>query len=556
MQTDIEIAQQAELLSIEQVAAKLALTTDELEFYGQDKAKVVPKSMRGRNGKLILVTAMSPTKAGEGKTTTSIGLADALAQRGKKVVLALREPSLGPSFGMKGGACGGGYAQVVPMADINLHFTGDLHAISVAHNLLAALIDNHIYQGNQLAINPERIVWKRVVDLNDRALREITVGLPSANGMKNGIPHQSGFDITVASEIMAILCLSRDLMDFKHRVAKIVVAYNQAGGVVTAGDLRAEGALALLMKDAIKPNLVQTLEGTPALIHGGPFANIAHGCNSLLATKLGLDLADYVVTEAGFGADLGAEKFFDLKCAIGELKPDAVVLVATIRALKLHGGVDLIDLASENLMAIEAGFANLKQHIINIRKFALEPIIALNYFPTDTEAEIALLKKLTEGIGAKLAVSKVFAEGGAGGLELADAVLTQLNQSVENRFAPLYGDDLSIFDKLTTVARQIYGAKQVILTQPAQQQLVDLERLGYEKLRVCIAKTQYSFSDDEKLLGAPTGHDFHVRELRLAAGAGFVVAVAGSIFTMPGLPKMPIACQVDIDKNGVIKGLF
>ncbi|MDO4870573.1 MAG: formate--tetrahydrofolate ligase [Candidatus Saccharibacteria bacterium] len=556
MKTDIEIAQSAKILPIEQVAAKLNLMIDELEGYGRDKAKIVPKTQRNRNGKLILVTAISPTKAGEGKTTTSIGLADALAQLNKSVAVALREPSLGPSFGMKGGACGGGYAQVVPMADINLHFTGDLHAISAAHNLLAALIDNHIYQGNQLKINPERIIWRRVVDLNDRALREITVGLPSANGMNNGVVHQSGFDITVASEIMAILCLSRDLMDFKARVSRIVVAYNQADKPVTAGDLQAEGALTLLMKDAIKPNLVQTLEGTPALIHGGPFANIAHGCNSLIATRAALDLADYVVTEAGFGADLGAEKFFDLKCAIGGLKPDAVVLVATIRALKMHGGMELANLETENLTAVETGFSNLAQHIANIRKFGLEPIIALNYFPTDTDAEIDLLEKMVTQTGAKLATSKVFTDGGAGGLELADLVLAQLNQPINNHFTSIYTEEMSIVDKINVVAKQIYGAGRVILSQQAQQQLADLERLGYNKLRVCIAKTQYSFSDNDKILGAPTGHDFHVRELRLAAGAGFIVVIAGNIFTMPGLPKQPIACQVDIDRNGTIYGLF
>ena len=554
MKTDIEIAQSAKMLPITAVAEKLNLQVDDLEVYGRYKAKIKIKNLSltdKPSGKLILVTAMSPTKAGEGKTTTSVGLADALASLGKKTVLALREPSLGPSFGMKGGACGGGYAQVVPMEDINLHFTGDIHAITAAHDLLAALVDNHIYQGNELQIDPEKIVWKRVVDLNDRALRDIEV----ARGGKNGVPHSSGFDITVASEIMAILCLSHDLMDFKARVAKIVVAYDVIGRPVTAHDLRAEGALALLMKEAILPNLVQTLEGTPALIHGGPFANIAHGCNSLVATELALHLADYVVTEAGFGADLGAEKFFDLKCRLGNLTPSATVVVATIRALKTHGGVAFSNLATENLAAIEAGFANLARHIKNVRQFGVEPVVALNHFPTDTAAEIDLLRNKLAEIGVKMAVSKVFVEGGTGGRDLAEIVLQNIECASSN-FAPLYPTDADIADKIATVATKIYGARRVVYSEVAQAQLETLRQNDYGNLLVCIAKTQYSFSDDEAKLGAPQDFDFHVRELRLSAGAGFVVAISGTVLTMPGLPKVPAACEMDIDQNGKITGLF
>lgn len=550
MKTDIEIAQEAKLLPIEVVAEKLGLSSQDLEVYGSDKAKIKRVPSAGSQGKLILVTAMSPTRAGEGKTTTSVGLADALSCLGKKTALCLREPSLGPSFGMKGGACGGGYAQVVPMEDINLHFTGDIHAISVAHNLLSAMVDNHIYQGNELDIDPERIIWKRVVDLNDRALRRITV----AQGDPKATPHASGFDITVASEIMAILCLSQGLTDFKARVAKIVVAYNRSGEPVTAQDLQAEGVLALLMKDAIKPNLVQTLEGTPALVHGGPFANIAHGCNSLIATKLGLSLADFVVTEAGFGADLGAEKFFDLKCRLGDLKTDAVVVVATLRALKMHGGVAFEDLSLENLSALRAGLANLQKHIENVRLFGLEPVVALNYFPSDSEAEIELLRSELEKIGVKMAVSKVFAEGGAGAEDLAKLVIEKSHEA--NNFAPLYSAELGLKDKINTIAQKIYGAKSVIFSPEAEEQLADLKKQGYDDLLVCIAKNQYSFSDDETKLGAPSGHDFHIRELRLSAGAGFVVAIAGTVMTMPGLPKVPLACHMDIDENGKITGLF
>lgn len=551
MKTDIEIAQSAQMEPISQIAAKIGLLESDLEKYGEHKAKIKSYRSNENLGKLILVTAMNPTKAGEGKTTTSVGLADALSKRGKKTILALREPSLGPSFGMKGGACGGGYAQVVPMEDINLHFTGDIHAITVAHDLLAAMVDNHVYQGNELKINPDKIVWNRVVDLNDRALRRITV----AEGDKNGIPHQSSFDITVASEIMAILCLSRDLMDFKARVAKIVVAYDEDDKPVTAHDLRAEGALALLMKDAIRPNLVQTLEGTPAIIHGGPFANIAHGCNSLIATKLGLELADYVVTEAGFGADLGAEKFFDLKCRLGGLTPDAAVIVATVRALKTHSGVNFNDLAKENLEAIRAGFTNLRRHIENVRKFGIEPVVALNHFPTDTEVETKLVEELVSEMGVKIARSNVFAEGGAGGLALADAVLEQIETN-SSQFSPIYADDLPIRDKIKTIATKIYGARSVIFDEKTKKQLVELDKNGYGKLLVCIAKTQYSFSDDEKMLGAPTDYDFRVRELRLSAGAGFVVAVSGAILTMPGLPKVPAACGMDISSDDKIIGLF
>lgn len=554
MKTDIEIAQSTKLQPIEQIAQKIGLDEDALELYGKYKAKIKAAQLcltEQKTGNLILVTAMSPTGTGEGKTTISVGLADALSLLGKKTVLALREPSLGPSFGMKGGACGGGYAQVVPMEDINLHFTGDIHAITAAHNLLASLIDNHIYQGNQRKINPNKIIWKRVVDLNDRALRDIEV----ARGGKNGVPHASGFDITVASEIMAILCLSQDLMDFKTRVAKIVVAYDENDRPVTAHDLRAEGALALLMKDAIHPNLVQTLEGTPALIHGGPFANIAHGCNSLIATKLALRLADYVVTEAGFGADLGAEKFFDLKCRLGNLKPAAVVVVATIRALKTHGGVMFDDLVAENLAALEAGFANLARHIENVRQFGIEPVVVLNHFPIDTAAEIDLLRNKLATIGVKMAVSNVFAEGGAGGKDLAEMVLQTIEQT-NAQFAPLYSADANIADKIFQVATKIYGARQVVYSDAAQAQLEALRHNGYGNLLVCIAKNQYSFSDDETKLGAPQDFDFHIRELRLSAGAGFVVAISGTVLTMPGLPKVPAACNMDIDSRGVITGLF
>lgn len=554
MKTDIEIAQSTKLQPIEQIAQKIGLDEDALELYGKYKAKIKAAQLcltEQKTGNLILVTAMSPTGAGEGKTTISVGLADALSLLGKKTVLALREPSLGPSFGMKGGACGGGYAQVVPMEDINLHFTGDIHAITAAHNLLASLIDNHIYQGNQREINPNKIIWKRVVDLNDRALRDIEV----ARGGKNGVPHASGFDITVASEIMAILCLSQDLMDFKTRVAKIVVAYDENDKPVTVHDLRAEGALALLMKDAIHPNLVQTLEGTPALIHGGPFANIAHGCNSLIATKLALRLADYVVTEAGFGADLGAEKFFDLKCRLGNLKPAAVVVVATIRALKTHGGVMFDDLAAENLTALEAGFANLARHIENVRQFGIEPVVVLNHFPIDTAAEIDLLRNKLATIGVKMAVSNVFAEGGAGGKDLAEIVLQTIEQT-NAQFAPLYSADADIADKIFQVATKIYGARQVVYSDAAQAQLETLRHNGYGNLLVCIAKNQYSFSDDETKLGAPQDFDFHIRELRLSAGAGFVVAISGTVLTMPGLPKVPAACNMDVDSRGVITGLF
>ncbi len=551
MKTDIEIAQEARMLPIDQVATKIGLLTDNLEVYGKYKAKITSYQKTNKTGKLILVTAMSPTKAGEGKTTTSVGLADALTRRGKKTILALREPSLGPSFGMKGGACGGGYAQVVPMEDINLHFTGDIHAITVAHDLLSAMIDNHIYQGNELKIDPKRIVWKRVVDLNDRALREIEV----AQGGKNGTPHKSGFDITVASEIMAILCLSRDLMDFKSRVAKVVVAYNELGEPVTAHDLEAEGALALLMKDAIKPNLVQTLEGAPTLIHGGPFANIAHGCNSLIATKLSLELADYVVTEAGFGADLGAEKFFDLKCRLGELTPSAVVVVATIRALKLHGGVAYDNLSEENTKAIKIGFGNLARHIANVRQFGINPVVALNYFPTDTEVEINLIRELVSSLDVDMAVSKVFRDGSKGGLDLADKVIKQI-EAGDNNFSLLYKADLPIEQKIETIATKIYGAKAVVFSPEAKSQLDELKAHGFGNLLVCIAKTQYSFSDDETRLGAPKDFDFHIRELRLSTGAGFVVAISGSVLTMPGLPKIPAACQMDIDATGKITGLF
>ena len=555
MLSDVEIAQAAQVDKISVAAQKLGLTEDDLEYYGKFKAKIsadVWKRIEDNpNGKLILVTAITPTPAGEGKTTTSIGLADAFARLDRKICVALREPSLGPCFGIKGGAAGGGYAQVVPMEDINLHFTGDFHAITTAHNLLAAVVDNHLQQGNELKIDSRRVVWKRVLDLNDRALRNVIVGL---GGKINGVPRESGFDITVASEMMAILCLAKDFADLKERLGKIIVAYTVDGAIVTANDLNVTGSLALLMKDAIKPNLVQTLEGTPALIHGGPFANIAHGCNSITATKYALKLANVVVTEAGFGADLGAEKFLDIKCRMSGLRPDAVVIVATIRALKMHGGVAKANLAAPNVEAVERGLANLEKHIENVQGFGLPAVVALNDFPTDTDEEIQAVEKICAAKGVRFARSKVFAEGGAGGIELAKAVEDSFNDAKAFKFT--YADDLSIADKILAVAQKIYGADGVSYTAKAKKQLAEIEHLGFGKLPICIAKTQYSLSDDASKFGRPKNFDVTVREVKISAGAGFIVVLAGDIMTMPGLPKRPAAERIDITPDGVISGLF
>ena len=555
MLSDVEIAQSANVEKISVAAQKLGLTEDDLEFYGKFKAKISPDVWRrmesAPNGKLILVTAITPTPAGEGKTTTSIGLADAFAKLGRKICVALREPSLGPCFGIKGGAAGGGYAQVVPMEDINLHFTGDFHAITTAHNLLAAVLDNHLQQGNELKIDVRRVVWKRVLDLNDRALRNVIVGL---GGKTNGVPRETGFDITVASEMMAILCLAKDFADLKARLGKIIVAYTVDGEIVTADDLNVTGSLALLLKDAIKPNLVQTLEGTPALIHGGPFANIAHGCNSVTATKYALKLADIVVTEAGFGADLGAEKFLDIKCRMSGLQPDAVVIVATIRALKMHGGVDKKNLAAPNVAAVERGLANLEKHIENVQGFGLPAVVALNDFPTDTAEEISAVEKLCAAKGVRFARSKVFAEGGVGGIELARAVEDSFNDAKNFKFT--YADDATLADKILAVAQKIYGADGVTYTFAAQKQLAEIERLGFGKVPICVAKTQYSLSDDAAKLGRPKNFNVTVRELKISAGAGFVVVLMGNIMTMPGLPKRPAAEKIDITPDGVISGLF
>ena len=555
MLSDVEIAQTAQVEKISVAAQKLGLTEDDLEFYGKYKAKISPdvwsRIEKNPDGKWILVTAITPTPAGEGKTTTSIGLADAFAKMGRKICVALREPSLGPCFGIKGGAAGGGYAQVVPMEDINLHFTGDFHAITTAHNLLAAVVDNHLQQGNELKIDVRRVVWKRVLDLNDRALRNVIVGL---GGKINGVPRESGFDITVASEIMAILCLAKDFADLKERLGKIIVAYTVDGEIVTANDLKVTGSLALLMKDAIKPNLVQTLEGTPALIHGGPFANIAHGCNSVTATKYALKLADIVVTEAGFGADLGAEKFLDIKCRMSGLRPDAVVIVATIRALKMHGGIAKTNLAEPNVEAVERGLANLEKHIENIQGFGLPAVVALNDFPTDTDEEIAAVEKICAAKGVKFARSKVFAEGGAGGIELAKAVEESFNDAKDFKFT--YADDLTIGEKILAVAKKIYGADGVDFAPAAKKQLAEIEQRGFGKLPICIAKTQYSLSDDAAKLGRPKNFNVTVREVKISAGAGFIVVLAGNIMTMPGLPKRPAAERIDITPDGVISGLF
>lgn len=555
MKTDVEIAQEAEIQDIRKIAEKLEISEDELELYGKYKAKISLKAWErvkdNPNGKLILVTAINPTPAGEGKTTTSVGLADAFHKQGKKVAVALREPSLGPCFGLKGGAAGGGLAQVVPMEDINLHFTGDFHAITTAHNLLAAVIDNHIQQGNALDIDVRRIVWKRVLDLNDRALRHVVIGL---GGKAHGTPRETGFDITVASEMMAILCLAADLEDMKKRLGEIVVAYSRDGRAIRAKELNVTGALTLLFKDAIKPNLVQTLEGTPAFIHGGPFANIAHGCNSVMATKFALKFADYTITEAGFGADLGAEKFLDIKCRFAGLKPDAVVIVATVRALKMHGGLDKKELAKIDMEALEKGLANLTKHIENIHKFGLPAVVAINAFPTDTKEELDFVEAKCKALGADVALSEVWAKGGAGGIELAEKVEAAMQKN--NNFHFMYDVNQSIPEKITTIAKEIYGADGVNFTKAAQKQLKEIEDLGYDKMPICMAKTQYSFSDDATKLGRPTGFTITVRELRLSAGAGFIVALTGNVLTMPGLPKHPAAENMDIDNNGKITGLF
>ncbi|WP_407309476.1 formate--tetrahydrofolate ligase [Desulfosporosinus sp. SB140] len=556
MKSDIEIAQSAVMKPITEIARTLDLQEDDIELYGKYKAKVsldVWNRLKDKpNGKLILVTAINPTPAGEGKTTTTVGLGQALWKMGKKAMIAVREPSLGPCFGVKGGAAGGGYAQVVPMEDINLHFTGDFHAITSAHSLLAAMLDNSIQQGNPLNIDPRQVVFRRVVDMNDRALRNIVIGL---GGRTEGVPRESGYDITVASEVMAILCLASDLMDLKERFGKIVVAYTYEGKPVTAHDLGAEGAMALLMKDAIKPNLVQTLENTPVFIHGGPFANIAHGCNSIMATKLGLKLADYLVTEAGFGADLGAEKFFDLKCRFGGLKPEAVVIVATVRALKMNGGLAKDQLDTEDLGALARGVVNLEKHIENMAKFGVPAVVAMNRFPTDTEAELKLVRKSCQELGAEVALSEVFMRGGEGGIELAETILSVLEHQ-NSKFKVLYELDSPIEEKIEKVATEIYGAEGVIFDKAAQASIKKYVEMGYGNLPICMAKTQYSLSDDATRLGRPTGFTITVREIRLSAGAGFLVAITGAIMTMPGLPKRPAATRMDIDAEGVITGLF
>ena len=552
--TDIEIAQEAEMLPIGEIAEKLGVDGDALEPYGKYKAKLDIHALKDlpRKSKLILVTAINPTPAGEGKTTTSVGLADALTKLGKKTALCLREPSLGPVFGVKGGAAGGGYAQVVPMEDINLHFTGDFHAIGAANNLLAAMLDNHIYQGNALGIDPRQITWRRCVDMNDRQLRFVVDGL---GGKVNGTPREDGYDITVASEIMAVLCLASDITDLKERLARLVVGYTYGGKPVTAGDLKAQGAMAALLKDALKPNLVQTLEHTPAIIHGGPFANIAHGCNSIEATDTALKLADYTVTEAGFGADLGAEKFLDIKCRAAGFHPDAVVVVATVRALKHHGGVAKADLNTENLEALEKGLPNLLRHVENMTKvYGLPCVVAINAFPTDTAAELKLVEDKCRELGVNVALSEVWAKGGEGGIALAQEVLRLCDEPNHFRFA--YDADDTIENKLNAIATKVYHADGVTLTGPAKKQLQQLTALGFDKLPICMAKTQYSFSDDAALLGAPEGFTVTVRNLKVSAGAGFIVALTGDIMTMPGLPKVPAANNIDVDETGKITGLF
>lgn len=556
MKTDIQIAQEAQMLPIKEVAANAGITEDDLELYGKYKAKLSEnfwdKIKDNPDGKLVLVTAINPTPAGEGKTTTSVGLGQAFAKLDKKAIIALREPSLGPCFGIKGGAAGGGYAQVVPMEDLNLHFTGDFHAITSANNLLAAMLDNHIQQGNALQIDPRQVVWKRCVDMNDRVLRNIVVGL--GNKM-DGMVREDHFVITVASEIMAILCLSDDLQDLKRRLGRIIVAYNFNGDPVTADDLQATGAMTALLKDAIKPNLIQTLEHTPALVHGGPFANIAHGCNSVRATKMALKMADIAITEAGFGADLGAEKFMDIKCRKAGLKPDAVVLVATVRALKYNGGVAKADLAEENLDALKKGIVNLEKHIENIQKFGVPVIVTLNSFITDTDAENEYIRQFCEERGCEFALSEVWEKGGEGGIALAEKVLNTL-ENKESHFHTLYEDELSLKEKIEKISKEIYGADGVVYEPAAQKQITKIEAMGFGKLPICMAKNQYSFSDDAKKLGRPENFDIHIREVYVDAGAGFVVALTGSVMTMPGLPKVPAANNIDVSEDGKITGLF
>lgn len=556
MKTDVQIAQEAKMKDITEIAAHLNIDDEDLIQYGHYKAKVdlrvFDKLKDKKDGKLILVTAINPTPAGEGKTTVNIGLSMALNKLGKKAISALREPSLGPSFGVKGGAAGGGYAQVVPMADINLHFTGDFHAITSANNLISAMLDNHIHQGNEQGIDIRRVVWKRCVDLNDRALRNVIVGL---GGKPNGYPREDGFDITVASEIMAILCLSTSLENFKERVSRVIIAYRRDGSPVYVKDIKAQGAVTLLMKDAIMPNLVQTLENTPALIHGGPFANIAHGCNSIMATKLGMKLADYTVTEAGFGADLGAEKFLDIKCRFGDLKPSAAVIVATIRALKHHGGATKENYDKEDLVALEKGFANLEKHIENIKKFGLPAIVSINRFPSDTENEIKFIEDRLAKMGVECSLTEVFAKGGDGALDLAEKVIKVCDEGKAN-FKPLYDVNLSIKEKLEIIAKEVYGADGVEFTVPAIKNVKNLEKLGLDKMPICVAKTQYSLSDNPDLLARPEGFHIVVREVKVSNGAGFLIALTGSIMTMPGLPKVPAADNIDILPSGEIVGLF
>lgn len=556
MKTDIEIAQEAELKPIQDVAAKLGIAQDDLELYGKYKAKLsdeLIEQVEGRtNGKLILVTAINPTPAGEGKTTITVGLGEAFGRLNKRAVIALREPSLGPCFGIKGGAAGGGYAQVVPMEDLNLHFTGDFHAITSANNLLAAMLDNHMQQGNALGIDPKQIVWKRCLDMNDRALRNIVIGM---GGKMDGVVRQDGFIITVASEIMAILCLARDLKDLSERLSRIIVAYTYQGEPVTAKDLQAVGAMTVLLKDALKPNLIQTLEHTPAIVHGGPFANIAHGCNSVRATKTALKLADYVITEAGFGADLGAEKFMDIKCRQAGLKPDAVVLVATVRALKYNGRVAKEDLGQENIDALSRGIVNLEKHIENLKKFGVPIVVTLNRFVTDSEAELSFVKNFCEERDCDFALAEVWEKGGEGGLELAEAVLHTL-ENKESHYTPLYDTELSLEEKIETISKEIYGAGSVSYTPAAKKAIARITDLGYGNLPICMAKNQYSLSDDPKKLGRPSGFEINIREVYVSAGAGFVVAITGTIMTMPGLPKHPAAERICVDETGKTIGLF
>ena len=556
MKSDIEIAQEARLKPIREIASSLGILPEEIEQYGEYKAKISLKTWTRLkdqpDGKLILVTAINPTPAGEGKSTTTVGLGQAFARLGKKAMIALREPSLGPCMGIKGGAAGGGYSQVVPMEDINLHFTGDIHAVSTTHNLLSAALDNHLHQGNELGIDPRQVVWPRVVDMNDRALRNIVVGL---GGKTGGVPRQDGFMISVASEVMAILCLADSLTDLKQRLSRVVVGYTYTGEPVTAGDLKVAGAMAMLLKDAIKPNLVQTLENVPAFVHGGPFANIAHGCNSLIATKLGLKLVDYLITEAGFGADLGAEKFFNIKCRYGSLNPDAAVIVASVRALKLHGGERKDRLTQPNLKALQRGLANLEKHLENVSSFGVPAVVAVNRFPSDTQEELQLVIDRCSQLGVRACVSEVWAKGGEGGLELAENILQVLKEQ-KSSFRLLYQDNMSIKDKINTIVTRIYGGKRVAYTRQAEEAIDRLQAQGYSKLPICMAKTQYSLSDDPNLLGRPDDFTVTVRDVRVSAGAGFIVVLTGDVMTMPGLPKKPAAENMDIDEEGRIRGLF